>query len=294
MNKREFLQMMGAGAVAGTAGAWMAGSMAESGTAPAESKSRNKETSYERIIRRGKIRCAWATYEPATIVDPLTRKMSGIYYEITNLVGDYLGFPVEWTEEVGWGEIIQGFKTGRYELFGSSLFPTPQRSVAANFSTAPYFSPYYAYVRADDKRFAAYEELNKPAVRISVQDGDVNDSIVRVSFPHAKKVSLPQMVQDKQRYYDVLMNKADVAFAEPVIMETFLKAHPGTLKRITDPRPLRVFPATLMFNDDDWRLKKMFDTAMFELYNAGIVHKLIEKYTGRTDLFLMPNDPYKG
>ncbi|MCB9988092.1 MAG: amino acid ABC transporter substrate-binding protein [Rhodospirillales bacterium] len=291
MDKREFLQMLGAGAIAGTAGALMAVPM--SGPAPEENRSRDKETSFERIQRTGKIRCAWATYEPATIVDPLTKKMSGIYYEITNLVGEYLGFPVEWTEEVGWGEIIQGFKTGRYELFGSSLFPTPQRSVAANFSNPAYYSPIYVYVRAEDKRFNSYDDVNQSNVRIACQDGDAIDSMIKISFPRVHRVSLPQMAQTKQRYFEVLTGKADATLDEPVVMDKFIRENPGSLKRIAIPNPFRILPATLMFNDDDWRLKKMFDTAMFELYNAGIPQKIIEKYTGRPDSFLMPNDPFK-
>lgn len=287
MNKREFLKMMSASAVVGLAGGYL------SQTPKDMTAVQNQETSYDRIIRTGTIRCAYAVYEPATMIDPITRQMSGLYYDITNLIGQYLGFKVDWTEEVGWGSIIEGFKAGRYELFGSSLFPTPQRSVSANFSIPAYFSPIYIYVRPDDKRFENYDDINQPSIRVSLQDGDAIDAMVKVSFPRATRVSLPQTAQTKQRYFDVMTGKADVTLDEPLVMEKFLKQYPGALKRLSIPMPLRVLPATLMFDDDDFRLKKMFDVAMFELHNAGIVQKLIDKYTDTPGSFLLPNDFYK-
>ena len=41
-----------------------------------------KESTYERVIRTGEIRCAYAVYEPPLIKDPNTGKLSGIFYDV--------------------------------------------------------------------------------------------------------------------------------------------------------------------------------------------------------------------
>jgi hypothetical protein len=105
MDKRDFLKMMGAGAVAGVAGGWVARQGYTSpGLAPhiPDIRAARKETSFERIQRTQTIRVSYAPYAPNVMVDPNTRQMSGIFYDIVNLIGQYLGMKIQWTEEVGW------------------------------------------------------------------------------------------------------------------------------------------------------------------------------------------------
>lgn len=279
MDKRDFMKSLAVGAVSAPLLAGLAacksGKTAQSG-----------ETSFERIMRTRKIRCAYAAYEPAIIVNPITRQINGVFYDLANMVGEYLGLSVEWVEEVGYGVIIEGFKTGRYDLFGGAVWPTSERGVVANFTNPTYFSAVHLWVRAKDSKFENYRDLDKPSVTLSTKDGDIADSIAKSSFPNAKRLSTMQMDDKSAEFINVITGKADAAFAEPFAAQLFMKKHPGSLRALEPSNPIRVFGHTMMFNDDDWRLKKMFDTALAEIQNAGVVTRLVEQYTGRADTFL--------
>lgn len=284
MDKRDFMKTLALGA---------AGVPLLSLAACGQKQSAQKiETSFERIVRTRKIRCAYAAYEPAIIIDPVTRQINGVFYELANLVGQYLGLSVEWVEEVGYGVIIEGFKTGRYDLFGGAVWPTSERGVVANFTNPTYFSALHLWTRAKETRFESYRDLDKPSVILSTKDGDISDSIAKASLPQAKRLSTMQLDDKSAEFINVVNGKADAAFAEPYAARLFMEKHPGTLKAVEPNNPLRVFGHTMMFNDDDWRLKKMFDTALAEIQNAGIITKLVERYTGRADTFLPIAKPY--
>lgn len=295
MDKRDFLKVMGAGAVAGIAGGLMSGATLGPGgtrSVPVSVSPGVRETSFERIQRTQTIRVSYAPYAPNVMVDPNTRQMSGIFYDIVNLIGQYLGLRIEWAEEVGWGEIAQGFKSGKHDLCGANVWPTGPRALQGNFSTPCYFSAAYAFVRKNETRFKSYDDLNHPDVRIAVQDDDGITDIAKSLFPRATLVSFPQMVDTKQRLIDVANGKADVTFDDAYYAQLFLDQNPGQLKRLPVANPLQVFANTLMFDNDDWRMKVLLDTAINELQNAGTMTRLVEKYTGRKDAFLPVTKPY--
>ncbi|MCB1538143.1 MAG: amino acid ABC transporter substrate-binding protein [Alphaproteobacteria bacterium] len=286
MDKRAFLQLCAMGTLAAPVSALMA-------CAPKTARDDTaQETGFERMIRTRTIRASYAPYAPAMMVDPNTKAMSGIFYEIMNLVGQYLGFKVEWTGEIGWGEIADGLKAGKYDVCAANVWPTAARATRGNFSMPAYFSAAFAFVRRNETRIASYADINDPRVRIAVQDGDGIADIARASFPRAQIVAFPQMVDTKQRLRDVAAGKADVTFDDAHYAQLFIDANPGLVKRLATPKPLQVFANTMMFDSDDWRTKLMLDTAMSELHNSGAIERLIEKYTGRLDTFLPLARPY--
>lgn len=292
MNKREFLRLLGAGAIAGTAGSLITRGP-DSGNNEADKSNKAALTSFERILESNTIRVSYASYAPNVMVDPNTGKMSGIYYELVGQMGDYLGLNIEWTEEVGWGEIAQGFKTGRADLCCANVWPTGPRAMQGNFSQPSYFSAVFAYVRNQEKRFQTYSDLNDPSVRIAVQDDDGITDIAKNLFPKAQMVSFPQMVDTKQRLIDVAYGKADVTFDDSYFAQIFMEKNPGQIKRLPVDQPLQVYANTFMFDNDDWRMKLLMDVALQEMHNSGTVTGLIQKYTGRTDSFLPVAKPYE-
>lgn len=279
MEKRDFIKLLSIGAVA----APVAAVTARLNTPVHQSSDR--ENSFDRISRTKTIRCAYAAYDPSIRIDAGTKKLSGIFYELTNLIGEYLGFKTEWTEEVGYGVITEGFKTGRYDIFGGAVWPTSDRSRQANFSNPTYYSPVGAYVRKGS-HITSLADINHNSVTVVTKDGDISDSIARASFPQARRLGIMQMEDKSQELINVIYGKADVAFAEPYVAAQFLRQHPGALVNIAAQNPVRVFGNVLMFNNDDWRVKTMVDTALNEIQNTGLIQQLIEKYTGVKGTFL--------
>ena len=154
-----------------------------------------KTSVYDRDARSGTIRASYAVYPPYCIKDPNTGKMSGLFVDVLEEAGRRLGLKVEWTEEVGWGSVFEGLNANRDDIFGAGLWQNASRSKAAAFSNPIIFNPIMVWVRSGDTRFNEkdIESLNSPKVKISVQDGAVEDLISKSDYPLAARVSVPQL-----------------------------------------------------------------------------------------------------
>ena len=61
------------------------------------------------------MRCGYVSNPPSCIVDPNTGQLGGIFVDSIEAIGEELGIRIEWTEEVGFGSMIEGLVTGRYD-----------------------------------------------------------------------------------------------------------------------------------------------------------------------------------
>ncbi|MCB1551812.1 MAG: ABC transporter substrate-binding protein, partial [Alphaproteobacteria bacterium] len=66
------------------------------------------EKAYDRVVESGVIRCGYGISPPVMVKDPNTGVMSGLDVEIWNEIGKELGLKIEWAEEAGWGNFIEG------------------------------------------------------------------------------------------------------------------------------------------------------------------------------------------
>ena len=260
-------------------------------------KSRNdtqqKETTYERVIRTGEIRCAYSPYAPALSKDPNTGELSGIFYDVMTELGHRLNLKINWTEEVGYGVIAEGFQTNRYDAFCNIVWPTAERSRAASFTIPLYYSAAGIFVRSADHRFDKdFSKLDDSLVTFSGRDGDVSATCATAAFPKAKIIGIPQLSDTAQTLDDVTHKKADATINEPSLLFQYLEKNPGTLRNIAADHPIRVSPNTIEIKPDDYQFKVMLDTTLQELINSGFVEKIIRKYDPN-NVFLRTSLPYQ-
>lgn len=254
----------------------------------------NGATVFDRVVSKNTITCGYVPYPPGCIKDPNTGKLSGVFVDLLDEAGKNLGIKVVWSEEVGWGSMIEGLETDRYDLVGSPVWANSTRAKLADFSTPIFFSGICVFVKSGDERFTgALAKIDDTDVRIATIDGEMSDIIARGDFPKAKRISLPQLSDNSQMLLNVAEGKADVTFVEPYIADQFLKNSPGALKNITPERPIRIFPNTMMFRQGQARFKTMLDTALQELINSGRVEELLRKYRVTPDSFYLPAYPYR-
>jgi ABC-type amino acid transport substrate-binding protein len=253
-----------------------------------------QETVYSRVIKSGKIRCAYVIYPPGLIKDPNSGKISGIAAETVEEAGKNLGLQIEWTEEVGWGSMIEGLETDRYDLVVSGIWPNASRAKLVDFSTPLYYSGIGVYVRQNDSRFdETLKGLNAQGIKISTIDGEMSDIIARNQFPSAGRISLPQNADVSQLLLNVSQGRADLTFVEPYIADQFLKNNPGTIKNIVEQKPIRVFGNTVMFKRGQMEFKSMLDTTFEELINSGFVDSLVDRYETSPNIFYRRSFPYR-
>jgi polar amino acid transport system substrate-binding protein len=231
-------------------------------------------------MQQGKIRCGYVLYTPGCLKDPNTGKLSGIGIDTLELVAKNLGLRVEWTEEVGWGSMIEGLQTSRYDMVATPVWTNANRARLADFSNSLFYSPIFAYIKRGDKRFSGQDldKINSDRYSIATIDGETAEIIAREDFPKAKTVSLPQLTDLSQLVLTVSSGKADVTFMEPASAADFIKHNPNAVEALNTQRPIRVFPNCWMFKRGQMEFKNMIDTALNQLINSGTVDKIIGKY----------------
>jgi ABC-type amino acid transport substrate-binding protein len=249
---------------------------------------------YDSIVKRGSIRCGHVSNPPACMKDPNTGKVSGIFVEVTEKIAQKLSLKIEWTEEVGFGSMIEGLKAGRYDMVPCAIWPNTQRALQADFTSPLYYSGVCAYVRKGDRRFVKnLKTIDSPNVTIATMDGEMAQVIAKEDFPKAKTIQVPQLSEITTMLLNLKTGKADVTFVEPYFAHQFLKNNPGSIENITPDRPLRVFPNTVLIPKGEYELKQLLNTALAESVNAGTVDTLLRKYEPAPNTFYRVTPPYR-
>jgi ABC-type amino acid transport substrate-binding protein len=256
--------------------------------------SQHRVSLYEKVLKAGKIRAAYTIYPPGCFKDE-NGKLIGVFVETLEQAAKNLNLTVEWTEEVGWATQIEGLDNDRYDMIGSSVWTNPKRARLATLSTSLYYSPLYIYARKNDKfnDKTTLEALNSPDVRISTVDGGTGETIAKIQFPEAQRISLPQMTDFGVSFMDVIHKKADIVIMEPFHAMKFLEANPGTIVNITPSEPLRVFGNSYMFKRGELEFQNMLNVTITDLLTSGFIEQLLSKYEHYPNTQLRVARPYR-
>lgn len=252
--------------------------------APGEAEAQ-KETALERVLRTGTLRCAYVLYPTYIDKDPNTGKMSGLTHDISEALAKALGLKVEWTAEVAVGEVFQGMGT-KFDANCAGFWRTPERARGGDFSRPLFFTPSYIYVRADDGRFKAVEDFNKPEVVFSGLDGEGTTRILQARFPNAKVHSLPNLTPATDRFLAVIGKKADATAMEGSIGAEFMAKNPGKLKQF--PVPLASLPNVIVLPHGEQELKNFLDAGIAHLLEQGEMAALIDKHIKFKGTVILP------
>lgn len=254
-------------------------------------KNEQQETAMQRILKSGKIRCGYLVYSSYFQKEPNTGKLSGIFHDLMEEIGKNANLKVEWTEEVGYQGIFPGLQSNRFEVFAGGLWPNTSRARAAAFSAPVFYSAITAWVRPDDIRFDKDVSIvNSPQYSIATIDGAMEDLISKNDFPKAKRLSLPELSPFIQNLLNVTTRKADITFAEPMVVKEFLKTNPGALKQVGADKPVRIFGNCFAIKPGEDELKDFLDVAVQEIVNDGRAGKILARY--ERDTFYPLARPY--
>jgi ABC-type amino acid transport substrate-binding protein len=260
---------------------------------PSANNGSSSSAVYDKVVGSSVIRCGYITYPPGCIKDANTGRLSGIFVEALEKAGENLGLKVEWVEEVGWGSMIEGLETNRYDLIGSPVWSNSSRGKLVGFTTPLFYSGIGVYIKKDDNRFTGdLQAMNSEKVKVSTIDGEMSDIIARTQFPKASRVSLAQLADNSQMFLDLVQGRSDVVFAEPYIAEQYLKNNANVIKNIAADKPIRLFGNCMMFRRGQVEFKSMLDTALSELINNGYIDQLLDKYSPGPNTFYRVAYPY--
>jgi polar amino acid transport system substrate-binding protein len=245
------------------------------------------------ILAKGEIKVGYVVYPPGLIKDPNTGKLSGIFHDTLELAAKNLGLKVNWSEEVGWGTMIEGLNAGRYDMIGSPVWPNSTRAKSADFTIPISYSGVGVYTRTGESRFTDLSKINNQNVTIATADGEMSSFIAKENFPNAKTVSLPQDTAVSELLLNLKTGKADITFVETAIAEEFLASNPGSIQNITPNNPIRSFANTMILPKNQESFKSTINSALQELINNGNIDNLISKYQKYPNSFYKVSKPFE-
>lgn len=247
----------------------------------------------EKVIKTGHLKAGYLVYPPLLMKDPNSKTFSGIGYETLSLVSKRLSLKLQITEETGFATMIEGLRTGRYDIIACPIWANASRARMADFSRPLFYSPLYAYSKKGDKRIdSSLKGVIEGKFKIATIDGEMAELITNTDFPRAKKFSLPHMASCSELLLSISSGKADLTFTEPSLVHDFLKHNPNTLQNITPNKPIRVFPNCFMFKQGEQEFKAMLNLTLDEIVNSGELEKIILRYEPFPHAFLRCTKPY--
>jgi len=234
---------------------------------------------YDRVLKTGIIRACYIVYPPASIKDPNTGQMSGVFVDTLNQAAQNMGLKVDWNAEVGWGDMIEALNSSRCDIIGSPAWSNSTRGRSAEFSQAIYYSAINAYVRFNDNRFdSSIDIANSKDYKLATIDGETSQLIASRQFPNAQTLQLPQSTDISQMILNVADGKVDMAFVEPTMANEYIKNNPNKIKNVSINMPVVVYGNVMMIKKGEFTFKTMMDNAIVELLNNGYIDGLIKQY----------------
>ncbi len=252
------------------------------------------ETAMQRVLKNKTIRCSYLVYSSYFRKDPNSGTLSGIFHDVVEEIGKRASLKIDWVEEVGYANIFPGLETNRCDVFCGGLWANASRAKSASFTTPIFYSAITTWCRPSDHRFDKdLTGINAPGITIATIDGAMEDIIAKTDYPKAKRESLPELSPFVQNFLNIVHNKADLTFAEPMVVNEFLATNPNALRQVAPDKPVRVFGNSLAVKPGETTLKEFLDVALQELVNDGTVQKILEKYEPNRNTFYPLAKPYR-
>ena len=277
MDRRAFINLLTTAGIAAPVAAATAKMIAPKSAATLKAE-RNIA---ERILDTRQIRCAYINYAPAFMKDPNTGKMSGIFYDLTEKVGELAGFDIKWDVETTFATFADDLRYAKYDLYGGGIWPDTKRATIVDFSMPTFYSGLGVYVRADDHRFdGKVNALNTPDFRIAAIDGEMSQIVQQSDFPKASVLGLPNNTDISMLAESLIGKKADATIIEKAVANLYMKKNPGALRNLTDAKPIRILENAWAYAYGSDRLDGIMTAAIKEMLYSGYVEKVLEKYEG--------------
>jgi ABC-type amino acid transport substrate-binding protein len=248
-----------------------------------EEKGEQCKDTLDRLEKTKIVRVGFIQSIPTFMYDKDLNNFSGIFYEIIVAIAKKYNWEIRWSEETGYGVIAEGLNSNRFDIFGPTVWPTPERLALATFSKSLFKSPVFTYVRANEPKSES-ELKNDKNMRVVIMENDIMDSIARVEFPDNRQVRVPQLSSNILVAEFVAEGKGDFTFREKYLAEYFNKN--SAIKLVAASKtPIRVYENTFMLKKGEIRFKEFLDRELDILEQNGTIKNLIRKYTGSEDTF---------
>jgi len=140
------------------------------------------------------IRVAYYNWDPYGYVDS-NGKLVGTDYETLSYVIEQMGGKIASAEDVEWGALIPGLKSGRFDVVSAGMFVTPKRCKAVDFSPTLFGIRNTMLVqKGNPKGVTDYESIRDKGLTVTAVAGSAQIGYAKsVGIPDNNIVELPDL-----------------------------------------------------------------------------------------------------
>lgn len=235
------------------------------------------ETLLQKMLRTHTIRVGYGGYPPFLIRDARSGEMSGFSVALIKEILQPLDVKIEWVE-TSWATMRDDLLLGKFDLMVEPIIMTIPRSARVGFSRPyTYFGYASVVVKKQEARFRTIQDLNSPAIRVSVNQGVTDHEFALKNLPkcNLQVISGNDITQVMSQ---VTMGKADAALVDVPSARRFLQAHPNDVTVLFSDPPPAITPAGFMTRQREYDLINFLSNALLALDADGTLTALEDKY----------------
>ena len=229
------------------------------------------EGTLDEIKKRGSIRLGVTQAPPWYSKDPKTGEWnSGMGIFMGRDMAKMLGVKLE-TVEVNWGNAIAALQGNKIDMM-FVIDATAERKQAVDFPEAPLLYYSLSVLARDDLKVKAWEDLNKPGIKISCAQATTIEAFVTKNLPKAEIQKFPGNVEAIAAFQSGRVDA--VAMFHPPLLAAKQKLGKGQL---VVPTPAESVPSSTAARKGDTAFVAWLDKTTGEYYRSGQSEKWYEQ-----------------
>ena len=229
------------------------------------------EGTLDEIKKRGTIRLGVTQAPPWYSKDPKTGEWtSGLGIFMGKAMAQTLGVKLE-PVEVSWGNAIAALQGNKIDLM-FVIDATAERKQAVDFPEAPLLYYSLSVLARDDLAVKAWEDLNKPGLKISCAQATTIEAYVTKNLPKAEIQKFPGNVEAIAAFQSGRVDA--VAMFHPPLLAAKQKLGKGQL---VVPTPAESVPSSTAARKGDTAFVAWLDKTTGDYYRSGQSEKWYEQ-----------------
>lgn len=225
------------------------------------------------ITSRGSVKIGVLTGAPPMGMVDEKGNPAGYDVDVANLLGSYLGLPVELVPLTPPAR-IPALQTGKVDFLVATLSPTGERAKTVMF-TQPYNAFNIDIISGPDQKFANLAELE--GKRVSVNRGSTQETALRKA--NVPNLEIVVYEDDSTSAQALIAGQVDAVALPSTVGEAIIKQRPdaGLQVGFTFFRQGNSMATKL----EDFELRQWLNTAIYLMKISGELDSIAMKWTGR-------------
>jgi ABC-type amino acid transport substrate-binding protein len=240
------------------------------------SLSRQDETTLDKIRRTGELHVGYLIFNPCVIQGQETQQLSGFFVDMVNCIAENLKVKPVY-HETTLKDFSAGLNSGQFDLSICATYRTIGRASAVAFTEPIFFLGNGGAIRKEDiQKITKITNLNDPALKIAVLQGQAMHEYARVHYPKAQLIVLSGGDLTAP-LLEVSSGRADIGFCNYLDVERYCEQHPELVNIFKDD-PIEVVPLAWAVRQNDLQWLNFINTSIDYMESTRRIKQWEEKY----------------